>query len=79
MINLYLSFDCRVPKKIVSFLTKDCYQPAKISGKNALGEKKTVTILQDAYDAQKKLVNFLCIVAATCILNPLDRQKRGIL
>ena len=67
MINLYLSFDCRVPKKIVSFLTKDCYQPAKISGKNALGEKKTVTILQDAYDAQKKLVNFLCIVAATCI------------
>ena len=48
MINLYLSFDCRVPKKIVSFLTKDCYQPAKISGKNALGEKKTVTILQDA-------------------------------
>ena len=56
---------------MVSFLTKDCYRPAKISGKNALGEKKTVTILQDAYDAQKKLVNFLCIVAATCILNPL--------
>ena len=64
---IFNGFDWRVPQKRVSFLTKDCYQPAKISGKNALGEKKTVTILQDAYDAQKKLVNFLCIVAATCI------------
>ena len=47
-------FDCRVPKKIVSFLTKDWCQPAKVSDKNALGEKK-------------KSVNFLCIVATTRI------------
>ena len=45
---VFNGFDCRVPKKIVSFLTKDWCQPAKVSGKNALGEKKTVTILQDA-------------------------------
>ena len=40
-----------MPKKLVSFLTKDWCQPAKASGKNALGEKKaerTVTILQNA-------------------------------
>ena len=67
MVKSYLMVSTEESKKMVSFLTKDCYQPAKISGKNALGEKKTVTILQDAYDAQKKLVNFLCIVAATCI------------
>ena len=40
-------FDCRVPKKIISFLTKDWCQPTQSSGKNALGEKKTVTVLQD--------------------------------
>ena len=74
---VFNGFDCRVPKKIVSFLNKDCYQPAKISGKNALREKRTVTILQDAYDAQKKLVNFLCIVADTCILNSSDRKKNA--
>ena len=46
MINSYLMVsivDYR--KKIVYFffLTKDWCQPAKSSGKNALGEKKTVT------------------------------------
>ena len=45
---VFNGFDCRVPKKIVSFLTKDWCQPAKSSGKNALGEKKTETVLQDA-------------------------------
>ena len=39
--------DCRNPNKIVSFLTNDWCQPTKSSGK-ALGEKKTITILQDA-------------------------------
>ena len=40
--------DCRNPSKIVSFLTKDwCQQPTK-SSSSALGDKKTVTILQDA-------------------------------
>ena len=45
---VFNGFDCRVPKKIVSFLTKDWCQPTKSGGKNALGEKKTVTMLQDA-------------------------------
>ena len=40
-------FVCRNTNKIMSFLTKDWCQPTKSSG-NALGEKKTVTILQDA-------------------------------
>ena len=49
MTNSYLMvLTVRVPKKLVSFLTNDWCQPAKVSGKNALGEKKTVTILQDA-------------------------------
>ena len=38
-------FDCRNPNKIVSFKTKDWCQPTKSSSKNALGEKKNVTIL----------------------------------
>ena len=45
---VFEALDCRNPNKIVSFLTKDWCQPTKSSGKNALGEKKTVTILQDA-------------------------------
>ena len=45
---IFNGFDCRVPKKIVSFLTKDWCQPAKVRNKNALGEKKIVTIMQDA-------------------------------
>ena len=44
---IFNGFDCRVPKKIVSFLTKDWCQPAISSGKHALEEKKTVTVLQD--------------------------------
>ena len=40
---VFNGFNCRVPKKIVSLLTKEWCQPAKSSGKNALGEKKTVT------------------------------------
>ena len=52
MISSYLMVSTRESKKMVSFLTKDCYRPAKISGKNALGEKKTVRFLQDACDAQ---------------------------
>ena len=44
---VFEALDCRNPNKIVSFLTKDWCQPTKSSG-NALGEKKTVTILQDA-------------------------------
>ena len=38
---VFNGFICKVPKKIVSFLTKDWCQPATSSGKNALGEKKT--------------------------------------
>ena len=45
---VFNGFDCRVPKKLVSFLTKDWCQTAKVSGKNDLGEKKTVSILHDA-------------------------------
>ena len=48
---VFNGFDCRVPKKLVSFLTKDWCQPAKASGKDAFGEKKAeriVTILQNA-------------------------------
>ena len=44
---VFEALNCRNPNKIVSFLTKDWCQPTKSSG-NALGEKKTVTILQDA-------------------------------
>ena len=44
---VFEALDCRNPNKIVSFLTKDWCQPTKSSG-NALGEKNTVTILQDA-------------------------------
>ena len=48
---VFNGFNCRVPKKLVSFLTKDWRQPAKAGGENALGEEKaerTVTILQSA-------------------------------
>ena len=41
-------FDCRNPSKIVSFLAKDWCTPTTKSSDNVLGEKKTVTILQDA-------------------------------
>ena len=40
-------FDCRNTSKVVSFLTKDWCSPANRSD-TFLGEKKTVTILQDA-------------------------------
>ena len=42
---VFNGFNCRVLKEnsIFLFLTKDWCQPAKSSGKNALGEKKTVT------------------------------------
>ena len=40
--------DCRNPSKIASFLTKDWCTPTSTSSGNVLGEKKTVTILQDA-------------------------------
>ena len=39
--------DCRNPSKIVSFLTKDWCSPTNCSD-TVLGEKKTVTILQNA-------------------------------
>ena len=40
--------DCRNPSKIVSFLTKDWCTPTSTSGGNVPGEKKTITVLQDA-------------------------------
>ena len=40
-------FDCRNPSKIVSFLTKDWCSPINRSD-TFLGEKRTVTILQEA-------------------------------
>ena len=51
---IFNGFDCRVPKKIVSFLTKDWCQPAKVSGKNALGEKKTVHSNSKRYTMHKR-------------------------
>ena len=40
--------DCRNLSKIASFLTKDWCTPTSTSGGNVPGEKKTITILQDA-------------------------------
>ena len=42
---VFNGFDCRVPKKFVSFLTKDWCQSAKAGEKKA---ERTVTILQSA-------------------------------
>ena len=36
---IFNRFDCRVPKKLVSFLTKDQCQPAKLVAKMPCGRK----------------------------------------
>ena len=49
---IFDGFDGCVPKKLVSFLTKNWCRPAKAGAENDLGERivaKSVTILQNAY------------------------------
>ena len=65
---IFNGFDCRVPKKIVSFLTKDWCQPAKVSDKNALGEKKTVTILQCKISNSKRHTVHKRTQSISCVL-----------
>ena len=65
---IFNGFDCRVPKKIVSFLTKDWCQPAKVSDKNALGEKKIVTILQRKISNSKRHTVHKRSQSISCVL-----------